>query len=102
MSEQLRDEWMRSETQINEQSDEMKPKNIDSKRYNSFTPIKSNFYLIFMSSLQMKVHLKDSMDRFGDDLTELILSFLWFEDKIRLECVSKQWKRCVFQSVRSR
>ena len=37
------------------------------------------------------------MDRFGDDLTELILSFLWFEDKIRLECVSKQWKRCVFQ-----
>ena len=40
---------------------------------------------------------KDSFDRFGDDLTELILSFLWFEDKIRLECVSKQWKRCVFQ-----
>ena len=37
------------------------------------------------------------MDRLGDDLTELIQSFLWFEDKIRLECVSKQWKRCVFQ-----
>ena len=37
------------------------------------------------------------MDRFGDDLTELILSFFWFEDKIRLECVSKQWKRCVFR-----
>ena len=45
----------------------------------------------------MKVYVKESMDRFGDDLTELILSYLTFEDKIKLECVSKQWKRCVFQ-----
>ena len=29
---------------------------------------------------------RDSFDRFGDDLTELILSFMSFEDKIRLEC----------------
>ena len=40
---------------------------------------------------------KDSMDRFGDDMCELILSYLIFGDKVRLECVSKQWKRCVFQ-----
>ena len=39
---------------------------------------------------------KDSMDRFGDDLTEDILSYLWFEDKVRLECVSKQWRRLVY------
>ena len=39
---------------------------------------------------------KDSMDRLGDDLTELIVSYLWFEDKVRLECVSKQWRRLVF------
>ena len=52
--------------------------------------------LMFDNRNETKV-AKDSMDRFGDDLTELILSFLWFEDKIRLECVSKQWKRCVFQ-----
>ena len=39
---------------------------------------------------------KDSMLRFGDDLTELILSYLTLEDKIRLECVSKQWQRLVF------
>ena len=52
---------------------------------------------VYDYSSQMKVYLKDSMDRFGDDLTELILSYLIFEDKIRLECVSKQWKRCVFQ-----
>ena len=44
----------------------------------------------------MKVYAKDSLDRFGDDLTEEILQYLTFEDKIRLECVSKQWKRCVF------
>ena len=40
---------------------------------------------------------RDSMDRFGDDMCELILSYLIFADKVRLECVSKQWKRCVFQ-----
>ena len=43
-----------------------------------------------------KGYRKDSMDRFGDDLTELILQYLTFEDKVRLECVSKQWRRLVF------
>ena len=38
----------------------------------------------------------DSFDRFGDDLTELILSYLTLEDKIRLQCVSKQWQRLIF------
>ena len=42
-------------------------------------------------------YLKDSMDRFGDDLTEEVLQYLTFDDKIRLECVSKQWQRCVYQ-----
>ena len=42
------------------------------------------------------VYEKNSFDRFGDDLTEVILSYLWFEDKVRLECVSKQWRRLVF------
>ena len=37
----------------------------------------------------------DSFDRFGDDLCELLLSYLTFEDKIRLQCVSKQWKRTI-------
>ncbi len=35
----------------------------------------------------------DSFDRFGDDLCELLLSFLSFDCKTR---VSKQWKRLVF------
>ena len=43
-----------------------------------------------------QVYPKKFFDRFGDDLTELILSYLTFEDKIRLECVSKQWRRLVF------
>ena len=38
----------------------------------------------------------DSFDRFGDDLCEVLLSYLSFEDKIRLQCVDKQWNRLVF------
>ena len=37
------------------------------------------------------------MDRLGDDLTEEVIQYLTFADKVRLESVSKQWKRCVFQ-----
>ena len=48
------------------------------------------------SSSQMKVYAKDSFDRFGDDLTELILQYMTLEDKVRLECVSKLWRRLVF------
>ena len=49
------------------------------------------------SCSQIKVKLKpNSFDRFGDDLTEEILQYLTFEDKIKLECVSKQWRRLVF------
>ena len=36
------------------------------------------------------------LDRFGDDLTEEVLQYLSLKDKIRLECVSKQWQRCVY------
>ena len=42
------------------------------------------------------VYGNDSMLRFGDDLTEEVLQYLTLEDKIRLECVSKQWQRCVY------
>ena len=38
----------------------------------------------------------NSFNRFGDDLCELILSYLTFEDKIRLQSVSKQWNRTIF------
>ena len=44
----------------------------------------------------MKFNAKNCFDRFGDDLTELILQYLTFEDKVRLECVSKQWRRLVY------
>ena len=49
----------------------------------------------------MKVYAKNSFDRLGDDLTELILQYLTFEDTVRLECVSKQWRRLIYnkQSV---
>jgi hypothetical protein len=34
--------------------------------------------------------------RICDDLCEVLLSYLSFEDKIRFECVSKQFQRCVY------
>src|ERR1700761_1624576 len=51
-----------------------------------------------MTALQ--VYAKDSFERFGDDLTELIVSYLTLEDKLRFECISKQWQRFVFRSER--
>jgi hypothetical protein len=38
-----------------------------------------------------------SFDRFGDDLCELLLSYLSISDCFWFECVSKQWKRVVFK-----
>jgi len=43
-----------------------------------------------------KVYSKDSFDRFGDDLCELLLSYLTFDQKLNFECVSRQWKRLIF------
>src|SRR5690349_4776238 len=39
---------------------------------------------------------KSSFGRFGDDLTELIVSYLSLEDKLRFECLSKRWQTLVF------
>ncbi|CAG2102212.1 unnamed protein product [Medioppia subpectinata] len=39
---------------------------------------------------------KDSLDRFGDDMCEHILSYLTLEDRFRCECVSKQWRRLIY------
>ena len=36
-------------------------------------------------------------DRFCDDLSEVILQYLSLEDKLRLQCVSKQFQRTVFK-----
>jgi hypothetical protein len=35
-------------------------------------------------------------DRICDDLFEVLLKYLSFEDKIRFECVSKQFQRLIF------
>ncbi|CAG2165666.1 unnamed protein product [Oppiella nova] len=43
-----------------------------------------------------KVYPKDSIDRFGDDLCEVLLSYLSFEDRFRCECLSKQCQRVIF------
>jgi hypothetical protein len=38
----------------------------------------------------------DSFDRFCDDLCQLLLSYLLVSDKIRYECVSKQWQQLIY------
>ncbi|CAG2106054.1 unnamed protein product [Medioppia subpectinata] len=48
---------------------------------------------------QPQIYAKNSMDRFGDDLCALLLSYLPFKDRFRCECVSKQFQRTVFGSV---
>jgi hypothetical protein len=35
-------------------------------------------------------------DRICDDLCEVLFSYLLFEDKIRFECLSKQFQRYVY------
>ena len=41
-------------------------------------------------------YARDSMERFGDDLTEEVIQYLCFRDKVKFECLSKQWQRLVF------
>ena len=43
-----------------------------------------------------KIYPKSSFDRFGDDLIELVLSYISFEDCFQYKCVSKQWKYLLF------
>jgi hypothetical protein len=49
-----------------------------------------------MNQTNDKIYPKDSFDRFGDDLCELLLSYLTIEHKFGFECVSKQWQRLVY------
>jgi hypothetical protein len=44
-------------------------------------------------------HERKSFDRFSDDFCELILSYLEIDDKIRLQFVNSQWRRCIFNRV---
>jgi hypothetical protein len=38
----------------------------------------------------------NSFDTLGDDLCEVLLSYLSICHKIRFECVFKQWRRFIF------
>ena len=42
------------------------------------------------------IYSRDSLDRYGDDLIELILSYIQFEDCFHFRCVSKQFNRLLF------
>ena len=74
------------EKQSDEDIDETSDETMDCQEMTSKLNIKD----------EKKVYAKDSMDRFGDDLTEEIIQYLTFRDKVRLEFVSKQWRRLLF------
>ena len=42
---------------------------------------------------------RKSFQRLGDDLTEELLKFLSFEDRLRLQCVAKQWRTLIFRKT---
>ena len=46
------------------------------------------------------VYANNSMERFDDDLIEHVLQYLSLSDKLRLECVSKQWKNAMIAVFR--
>ncbi|CAG2117504.1 unnamed protein product, partial [Medioppia subpectinata] len=48
---------------------------------------------------QPQMYAKNSMDRFGDDLCALLLSYLSIKDRFQCECVSKQFQRTVFENA---
>ncbi|CAG2166405.1 unnamed protein product [Oppiella nova] len=58
-------------------------------------------YVAQEDTQQPQMSAKDSLDRFGDDLCEDILSYLTLKDRFRCECVSKQWQRLVYTTVRN-
>ena len=46
-----------------------------------------------------QLYSKNSFERFGGDLTELILSHLSNAESFLYKCISKQWKRLVFNKI---
>ena len=62
----------------------------------SVTEDQSLYEEVMTKKCLSRVYYRDSMERFGDDLTEEVLSHLWFSDKVMFECLSKQWQRLVF------
>src|SRR5882762_2421089 len=54
---------------------------------------------VFESSEPKRIkYARDSFDRYGDDLCGLLLNFLQPADKLRYECVSKQWQRTIYDN----
>ena len=52
-------------------------------------------------SIEVNYRRDSFIDRVCDDLCEVILKYLSLEDRLRLECVSKQFQRTAFLSQRS-
>ena len=90
----MSDKQMKCEYQVNEGMDRSMTDHSIRYEINYYFNNKTFNYFKLMFSTECQIsNAKDSMDRFGDHLTEEVLQYLTFEDKVRLECVSKQWRR---------
>ena len=47
------------------------------------------------------IYERDSMEMFGDDLTERILQYLWLKDKVKFQYVCKQWQRLIYNKQKT-
>ena len=65
-----------------------------SKYFNSFETKLKLIYYKKRKKTELGYNV-NSFDRFGDDLCELIISYLTIKEKIVFESVSKQWQRLV-------
>jgi hypothetical protein len=70
--------------------------NIPSLLIPIFEPLKQLLQNLKRQKLVEKEFKRQSFDKFGDDFCELIISYLSLEDKIKFECVSKQWQTLIY------
>jgi hypothetical protein len=66
---------------------------MDQKKYKS---IQMNDKQVINNNNKIDLRRDSMSDRICDDLCEILFTYLSFEDKIKFECVSKQWQTLIF------
>src|SRR5690349_4260058 len=88
-----RDEMSDNRTKSDNRVDE---RDVDSSEDNNQTIVAFNRQMNTLKISEEVMRSKSSFDRFGDDLTEVILSYLPFDNKFRFECLSKQIQSLIY------
>ncbi|CAG2118393.1 unnamed protein product, partial [Medioppia subpectinata] len=66
--------------------------------------LSTNEVIVCMNAMLRRcdTEMRQSMDRFCDDLCQLVLSYLSLEERFRYEEVSKQWQRVIYETQTNR